>query len=32
MRQPKEQFSGARQDPAFLNGPKRRNIRDLRLK
>jgi hypothetical protein len=32
MRQPEEQFSGARQDPAFLNSPKRRNIRDFRLK
>jgi hypothetical protein len=32
MRQPEEQFSGARQDPTFLDSPKRRNIRDFRLK
>jgi hypothetical protein len=32
MRQPEEQCIGARQDPAFLNSPKRRNIRDFRLK
>jgi hypothetical protein len=32
MRQPEEQFFSARQDPAFLNSPKRRKIRDFRLK
>jgi hypothetical protein len=32
MRQPENQFTSARQNPAFLDSPKRRNMSDCRLK